>query len=86
MGVGAPGPWVHLTQIRWVTLSPGFPVSASPSSFAQWDLVEMFKGRGQRCLAFGDFDFQKIFALTPASTLPCLSFPGKFPLRPGTQP
>lgn len=48
-------------------------------------LVDVFKGPGQRCPVFGDFDFQKIFALTPACTLPCLSFPGKFPLRPGTQ-
>lgn len=80
MGVGAPGSWVRLTQIRWVTLSPGFPVSASPSSFAPWDLglVEVFEGRGQRCLAFGDFDFQKIFALTPASTLPASVSLGSF--------
>lgn len=41
--------------------------------------------RGECCLLFGDFDFQKPFALTSACTLPYLSFPGQFPLRPGTQ-
>lgn len=80
-----------------MTLSRGLS-SASPSPSVQWGLgwLEVSQGSlipaplgwGQRFPVFGDFkafDSQKPSALTPACTLPCLSFPGQFPQRPGTQ-
>lgn len=97
---GSRGSWRYLMETPWVTLSLGLAPHLCLSFLLCIVGFELAGGfakvtdssslrTGQCCLVFGDFkafDSRKPSALTPACTLPCLSFPGQFPLRLGSQP